>query len=543
MKFHKRAFILFIASIFTLSACKPPVPDEVKTPKKKEVSVQTVQKQNSVVTKLTASGTVIPKQYASISSLTPGTVEYLAPVGSLVTKGQPLYSIRDSNIENNYLSSSQNFQQTKVITTQRVVQAELSLNSAQARKKLAEANVENIRKQAAQATITAERSAITAFDSAYNVLSQVMNTIAVGPTSERNFVYSSLRVKRPQLMNDAMNVFYVVINNFDKLKTRTDHDTLNDDLNIVHANLSTMKTMIDLLVLIFQNATPGAFFTDEKIAAERSILSAYQIQVNSSLSAVVSAQNSLENTKISNDLQIINAENQLELARIELSNAEVSLENAKESSGLETTIAQSNLNNAAYNYSNLSLPSPFTGTILSHSVSIGQQVRVGEELVEIGNLDSIEVEIDIDIDFAKGLKKGDGAVVDKIYDGIITEIEPAGNIDSGKVGVTVQADNEKSQFSAGRVVVVELELVFEEPDLIIIPMKAVTIDTGGNFVFVVRDGVVMEQTVVLGKVFGSLVSVDFGLEEGDKIILPTGIFVSPGDEVMVRETGSIKVKE
>ena len=51
----------------------------------KRVTIQTIGKQNEVVNKITASGTVVPKKYSAIHSLTPGTIEFLAPVGSPIS--------------------------------------------------------------------------------------------------------------------------------------------------------------------------------------------------------------------------------------------------------------------------------------------------------------------------------------------------------------------------------------------------------------------------------------------------------------------------
>jgi len=526
--------ILFVSIAFITSGCKKD--GEVlgeETEPKKQVQVQEIQTQNEVKVSLTASGTVVPKEYAVVSSLTQGTIEFLAPVGSVVKRGQPLFSIRDANVENNYFNNLRQFQQTQIATQQRVIQSELGVNSAQARLNLARTNLENTKRQAEQNLISARRSAIITYNSSYNILGQTMNTFSVGPPTERLFTYAGLRTKEPQLKNDAINFYDEVVNKFELLEPLAQDEKLEDMLEQMYDNLTTIKTMTDMVILLIQNASPDVLFNNAKIESDRVIIAGYQTQINQFLSSIVNAQNILTNTKISNDLLIQQSQNQLDLGEIEFNNSKVGLDSAQSSTELERNLAQTQLDNASYNFSNLTLASPFTGTILSHFTSAGEQTRLGQDLIEIGNLNSFEIDLDVDVEFAKGLKISDTVTIDNQFTGIITEIEPAGDIVSGKVGVSVQADNSEGGIEAGSVVIVKFNLVFQESDLIVVPIKAVTIDASGNFVFVAVDGIVEKKEVVLGHVFGSKVAIDHGLEVGDQLILADGIFVSEGEEIEI----------
>ncbi|NCQ13168.1 MAG: hypothetical protein COV55_04415 [Candidatus Komeilibacteria bacterium CG11_big_fil_rev_8_21_14_0_20_36_20] len=81
------SLLLIITVIFSGCSVKSDA-SEGNAPKK-QVQVQKIARQNQVTTDLVVSGTVIPKEYSLIRSLTPGTIEYLAPVGSQVYLGQP----------------------------------------------------------------------------------------------------------------------------------------------------------------------------------------------------------------------------------------------------------------------------------------------------------------------------------------------------------------------------------------------------------------------------------------------------------------------
>ncbi len=162
--------VLFTMVLFTTGCGKEE--EEEKPVIKKQVEVQQIARQNQVTASLLASGTVTPKQYSNIRSLVPGTVEYLSPVGSEIIVGQPLFSIRDEGIESGYFNALQNLEQTRVVTDQRVQQAQLGLNSAQARLDLAESQYNSSVAQTDQAVRVAEDSAIVAYSSAYNTLNQ-----------------------------------------------------------------------------------------------------------------------------------------------------------------------------------------------------------------------------------------------------------------------------------------------------------------------------------------------------------------------------------
>ena len=82
---------LVIATL-ALSGCGKKAEETDEPVIKKQVEVQYITKQSEVNSSLSVSGTVTPKQYSVVRSLTPGTIEYLAPVGSQIVVGQPLFS-------------------------------------------------------------------------------------------------------------------------------------------------------------------------------------------------------------------------------------------------------------------------------------------------------------------------------------------------------------------------------------------------------------------------------------------------------------------
>ena len=521
--------VVMMAMATSLSACAKKT-EESQKKVKKQVSIQTIQKQQSVTTTLSVSGTIIPKQYSAIRSLVPGTLEYIATVGTEVSSGTPLFRIRDDSIENSHFNALQNYQQTLVITKERVSQSELNLNGAQARFELAEKNLESTIKQTDQTLKNAKDSGVVAYNSSYNTLKQFFNFISEGVIQNFDYRYKDLVTTDQTLRGEAEIKFDDAAKAFLELKPLTDVDSLDEDLTKMNEVLNKTKTLSDLTTLLLQTALGGVV----NLESDKTVINGYQTQINSQTTAILNAQNALRNTIINNDLTVNQSKNQLELAKIELNNALIGLENVKNSAELEKTIAQTQLDNTAYSFSNLSLGSPFKGTVISNEVQPGQQVSVGQQILELGNLDIVEIKVGVDTEFGRSLKQGDEVVINNTYQGIIAAIEPVGSIASGKVGVTVQADNKEGRLVSGEIAEVTFNLVYEEDGLIVIPIKAATIESTNTYVFVAENNQAVKRLVSLGKVFGNQVSVTSGLNEGDQLILRNGVFVAEGDELEIQ---------
>lgn len=504
-------------------------PEVVEEVIKKQISVQDIAKQDEVTSTLSASGTVIPRQYTVIRSLVQGTLEFVHPAGTQISAGQPLFNIRDDNVENSYFNALQNLQQTNLIADERVSQSRLALNSAEARANLAHNSYNNTVAQSIQLLANSQDSAIVSFNSAHNTLNQFYTAVSNGATASLEYKYRNVVSTNTAVLEQAKLQHLISAQNFLNLSSTVDQITLDSQLDNLSDVLSQTKQLSDITVILLQNTLGGI----DNLASEKTSMANFQTLINTHTATILNSQNTLRNRIITNSLSVDQAQNQLELAEIELINAQISLSNAENSAALEKVIIKNQVDNAAYHFGNLSLVSPFTGTVLSTFVEAGQQVSVGQELLEVGNIDIVEIEVEVDTEFGAGLKQGDKVSINGIYQGFISEVEPVGSLASGKIGVTVQSENIEGFLVSGQIAEVEFNLTFEQPDLIIIPIKSATIEPASTYVFIVEDGKATKRNITLGRVFGSQVSVTAGLVEGDRLIIKNGVFISEGNEVEV----------
>jgi RND family efflux transporter MFP subunit len=524
-----------VITALALSGCGNKA-EEVNEPViKKQVEVQYITKQSEVNSSLLVSGTVTPKQYSVVRSLTPGTIEYLAPVGSQIVVGQPLFSIRDEGIESGYFNARQSLDQTNIVTGQRIQQAELGLNSSKARYDLAQSQYDNTIAQTEQALRTAEDSAVVAYSSAYNTLRQVY--LFLNKTSdlqEKEYIYQDLLTLQGQLKSATWLDFNNSLNHFnDDVVATVSVNNLDANIPDLQESLFLTKEVVDNTVVLLQGGVDSTLFSGIRIETDKSSMINYQLQINQHVTGIIAAINSVNNTKITNQLSTDLAQNQLRLSEIEYNNAEISLQNAKDGAGLERSMSQTQFDGAAYSYNNLTLASPFSGTIMSHYASPGEQATIGQQMIELGDLSIVEMTVDVDVDFAAALTLNDDVMINEEYKGAVIEIEPVGDLNSGKISVTVQSSEAETTLVAGDIADIKFNLKYQDLDTIVIPIKSVTIEASGSYVFVIEEEVVARKSVTLGQVFGDKVSVVSGLSENDQLILLNGVFVAIGDEVEI----------
>jgi RND family efflux transporter MFP subunit len=536
-KIKKIAFIIlpmvivFVAIGFAINKKQNDNIDDESVVTKKKVEIQNISLQDAITAPLIVSGVIEPKQHTIIRSLTPGTIAYMVPIGEKVLVGQPLFGIMDNNIENNFFNSMQNLEQTEILSSQKISQAELGINSAEARFNLAEVQYDNALARVDQSMRITRDSAVVSYSSAYNTLNQVLNFLTIGNIEEYKFTYENIATSYSQVRNDTENMLPGVAEKFLAISYPVNKDNLADELNDIHLSLLETKKLVDNVSVLLQNALNNDAFSSTRIEGDKAIVSGYQTQVNQHVSSIISSISNLENTRINNELSLNQAQSQLDLSQIDFNNAMVILQNAEQGSVLEVNMARSQFDGASYSYNNLSIGAPFSGTVISQFFEIGDQISIGQQVIELGDLTLAEIQVAVNIDFAEAIKMGDEVLIQDKYRGIVSEIEPVGNLESGKVSVTIESDDKNLAKMSGDNIEVKFNLNYTRENTIVVPIKSVIVESTGNYVFLFEEGRVIRKAVNLGQVFGDKVVVLSGIRKEDKLILQNGIFIAEGDEV------------
>lgn len=191
------------------------------------------------------------------------------------------------------------------------------------------------------------------------------------------------------------------------------------------------------------------------------------------------------------------------------------------------------------------ITAPVDGVILRVIQESEAVVMAGAPLIEIG--DSAELEIVVDLLSADAVRVSAGQRViiegwggDKPLEGRVRRVEPFGftkisalGIEEQRVNVIIDLVSERDQWERlGHGYQVDLKIVLWENDNVIkLPLTALFRDGADWAVFVADDGVAERRVVKVGKRNGLEAEIVEGLAEGEQVILHPGDRIADGVNV------------
>ena len=247
----------------------------------------------------------------------------------------------------------------------------------------------------------------------------------------------------------------------------------------------------------------------------------------------------------------------MEIATVALQDAELvhnrakaSLENAVVSqevydsalSGLESARAQLVGNEIQLSYTQIT--APFDGLIIQRAVKFGETVTVGQQLFRISDFDPLLCTIGVPERDLTRLSIGQPAILEveafpgELFRGRVLRISPVVDSATGTIRVTLEVDRH-GRLSPGMFAGVRLVTDVRD-NALIMPKRALSLESLADSVFVVEDGVAYRRNVTLGYEEDDRVEVTAGLRANDRVIVvgqdgltdatPVQILVGPGAE-------------
>ena len=253
----------------------------------------------------------------------------------------------------------------------------------------------------------------------------------------------------------------------------------------------------------------------------------------------------------------LEARAQVEISRVALQDAETAYERAKASlenaivsqevydqafSAFESAKAQLAGNEIQLGYTRIT--APFDGLIIQRAVKFGETVTAGQQLFRISDFDPLLCVIGVpERDLAR-LSIGQPAILQveafpgEQFRGRVLRISPVVDAATGTIRVTLEV-NRQGRLSPGMFAGVRLVTDVRE-DALIMPKRALSLESLADSVFVVEDGAAYRRNVTLGYEEDDRVEVTSGLDRGDRVIVvgqdgltdatPVQILAGPGAE-------------
>lgn len=196
----------------------------------------------------------------------------------------------------------------------------------------------------------------------------------------------------------------------------------------------------------------------------------------------------------------------------------------REKAAMELGVAKQELAEAEWRIEKTRVRSPFAGQVTRRSAQPGQDVRLGDELFTVAQLEPLVARIYLAEKDVLGLTldrsvrialKADESIG---FRGRIHQISPMVDSATGTVKVTVRAVSPPREVRPGAFVRVDV-VKEERPDALVVPKQAVVRELQKTFVFVAEDQVAHKRPVTLGLEEGAVVQALSGVEAGDRVVV------------------------
>lgn len=211
-------------------------------------------------------------------------------------------------------------------------------------------------------------------------------------------------------------------------------------------------------------------------------------------------------------------------------------ENDLDSAAANLSINQSQAEYAQAQLKKLAIKAPFKGMIGLHSISAGEYVNAGQDLVTLVDLTTLKFDFALPETYLSKVKLGQRieittpAFPNQTYSGTVTAISPAINEQSRSFMVRAIINNQNLELRPGLFASAVLE-VSQNDNALLVPEQALIPQGQQYFVMKVVDGKVAQVPVEIGQRRKAEVELVSGLTAGDVVIIAGQIKLQPGAPV------------
>jgi len=166
---------------------------------------------------------------------------------------------------------------------------------------------------------------------------------------------------------------------------------------------------------------------------------------------------------------------------------------------------------------------PFAGFAGLRRINIGDYATVGQELVDVVQLDPLRVDFSVPETLLPKVKSGLGVEItvdaypDEVFAGTIIAVAPKADVEGHSLEVRASLPNKALKLRPGLFVRISISLG-ENPDAIVVPEQAIWPIGQNKTVFVVKDGTAEQRVVRIGERQPGFVEITDGLSAGEVIV-------------------------
>ncbi len=181
------------------------------------------------------------------------------------------------------------------------------------------------------------------------------------------------------------------------------------------------------------------------------------------------------------------------------------------------------------------ITAPFNGKLGITQYNLGDYINVGQALVNLQSIDTLRVDFSVPQNQSADINPGDtvkiqsDALPGQIFQGQVSAVDTAVNVDTRTVAVRAQIPNPEHKLLPGSFVQVTLFAGSPTPQ-ITIPQTAIVYDANGNYVYKIVDDKAVKTPVSILRTNKDEVAVS-GLKDGDVVVTEGQLKISDGAKV------------
>jgi len=215
--------------------------------------------------------------------------------------------------------------------------------------------------------------------------------------------------------------------------------------------------------------------------------------------------------------------------------------------------ARARVNEAEAQLNKKVIRAPFDGTLGIRLIDQGEYIATGTSIVEINMLDPIYVDYTLSEKYLPDVAKEYpvtvtvAAVPGETFEGEVSAINTSVNAETRTVRIRATLDNEEGLLRPGMFATIQTGQP-RENEVVTLPRTAISYNTYGNFVFVVKENdngerVVERRTVTTGEVRDGRTAVTSGLETGETVVAKGLLRLRAGQRVEIQDESDKEASE
>ncbi|MDD4409918.1 MAG: efflux RND transporter periplasmic adaptor subunit [Candidatus Pacebacteria bacterium] len=537
--------VIAVIAMIVFSEKKQEVAVEEKISEVELINVSDYQSGSTVIS---AFGQVESLNQVDLKSQLSGNLKSVnVKIGDQVSKGQLIAEIDHDTLDAQLDQSKANIDRLRNgldlkvagATNEQINVSQKQLDSAKTALQKAESNLADIQKLTEENMKSKYNYAASSLDDA-NIKIYNSYTLAdsIRETYFNNYDQQGIRVKsivdsemgKTKDASDTL-VSHISSSDFAAVDSAIDQTIKNFDL--ILSSLTEIRDICDKYT--YKNTVPNSVRTS--IDSQKSVISSVK-------NSMVSLKNDISVLKTQNENSINSAKSAIDTAKSGVAVQEASLGSVTASprdidlEGINASIKEAE---AAYrliqaNRDKAFIRAPFDGKVSAMPLKDNNFVTSGQIVASLVNENGMQVKAYVSEKDSGYVEEGALVKIKDGVDGIVSNISPSVDASTKKIEIIIPVTSNSSSLTIGDNVEpkVTVKNNFSGTDKFLLPFKAIKFSSGKTYVCVVKDGLIEEKEVELGKTSNESVEILKGLSIDDKVVASSK-GLKAGQSVKVKE--------